>query len=171
MSVSELLAQVVPAKEWPLPADLAVVVLHTFVTVGALLVPLVSGTPLRSVVGLSFVVFTPGYTVVSVLFPERYRSTEPAGGTSTTEAGGVLLARFRGSAGIGPVEQGRQRGDVADRTRPRLDDDRPRAPCELPPLRRRATGRADDRKRRPVTAVMSRYRPIVTACGSERNAK
>ena len=95
----------VPAKEWPLPADLAVVVLHTFVTAGALLVPLVSGTPLRSVVGLSFVVFTPGYTVVSVLFPERYRSTEPAGGTSTTEAGGVLLARFRGSAGIGPVER------------------------------------------------------------------
>lgn len=94
-----------PAKEWLLPADLAAVVLHTLATVGALFVPVVSETPLRSIVGLSFVVFAPGYAVVSVLFPERYRSTEPAGDTSTAETGGVLLARFRGSAGIDQVER------------------------------------------------------------------
>jgi len=105
MSVSERLGQVVPAKEWPLPADLVVIVLHTLVTVGVLLVPLDNGTLLRSVLGLSFVVFAPGYAVMSVLFPERYRSTEPAGDTSTTKAGGVLLARFRGSAGIDPIER------------------------------------------------------------------
>jgi len=105
MSISELLGRVMPARGWHLPTDLTVVVLHTLVTVGALQGPLVSETPLRSVIGLSFVLFTPGYAVVSVLFPEKYRSSELAGGTATRDADGVLLARFRGSAGIDPVER------------------------------------------------------------------
>ena len=105
MAVRELLGRVVSTKRWPLPADLTVIVFYTLVTVSVLLVPPVSETPLRSVIGLSFVAFAPGYAVVSVLFPETYRSTNPSRGPPESEADGVLLARFRGSAGIDPVER------------------------------------------------------------------
>jgi uncharacterized membrane protein len=53
-----------------LPADLAGAVALVFLTVLAVLLPVVSETPLRVVFGLPFVLFVPGYAFIAALFPE-----------------------------------------------------------------------------------------------------
>jgi uncharacterized membrane protein len=60
-----------PAPVRRLPADLAAVAAFVLATVGAVLLPVVSETPLRIVLGLPFVLFVPGYALVAALFPER----------------------------------------------------------------------------------------------------
>jgi len=60
-----------PAPVRRLPADLAAVAAFVLATVGAVLLPVVSETPLRVVLGLPFVLFVPGYALVAALFPER----------------------------------------------------------------------------------------------------
>jgi len=59
-----------------LPADLAGAVVLVFLTVLAILLPVVSETPLRVVLGLSFVLFVPGYAFIAALFPEAGPSVE-----------------------------------------------------------------------------------------------
>ncbi|WP_372910282.1 DUF1616 domain-containing protein [Salinigranum sp.] len=51
------------------PTDLGAVGLFTLVVLGSILLPVVRDTPLRSVVVWPFVLFVPGYVVVSALFP------------------------------------------------------------------------------------------------------
>lgn len=52
------------------PADLAVVVCFTGLTLLSVFVPVLNETPLRVVFGLIFVLFLPGYAFVAALFPE-----------------------------------------------------------------------------------------------------
>ena len=61
-----------------LPADLAGVIGVVILTNLAALLPVVSDTPIRIVVGLVFVLFIPGYAFIAALFPE-------AGGGPTAE--------------------------------------------------------------------------------------
>ena len=57
-----------------LPADLAAAVALVVLTVLAVLLPVVSETPLRVVLGLPFVLFVPGYAFIAALFPEAGES-------------------------------------------------------------------------------------------------
>lgn len=57
-----------------LPADLAAVVVLTFVTLTTVFVPVINETPLRVVFGLGFVLFLPGYAFIAALFPEAGES-------------------------------------------------------------------------------------------------
>ena len=59
-----------------LPADLAVIVGLIICTNIAVFLPLIRETPLRVVLGLPFVLFVPGYTLVAALFPEDGDSTD-----------------------------------------------------------------------------------------------
>ncbi|WP_142858446.1 DUF1616 domain-containing protein [Salinigranum halophilum] len=52
-----------------LSADLTVVFVLTVLAVGAVFTPVVRDTPVRIIVGLPFLLFVPGYAVVSALFP------------------------------------------------------------------------------------------------------
>lgn len=58
------------AAVWPLPADLAATAALVVLTDLAALLPVVSETPLRIGLGLPFLLFLPGYALVSALFPE-----------------------------------------------------------------------------------------------------
>lgn len=58
------------------PPDLAFIVIITVLTVFVAIAPFLSETPLRIVLAVVFVVFAPGYALVSLLFPEKYRDTE-----------------------------------------------------------------------------------------------
>jgi uncharacterized membrane protein len=60
-----------------LPADLAVMVGFTFLTLGVVLLPVVRDTPVRVVFGLPFVLFVPGYVLVAALYP----AADPGSGT------------------------------------------------------------------------------------------
>lgn len=53
------------------PIDLGLTSLFTFVVLGSIVLPVVSDTPLRSIVVWPFVLFIPGYVVVSALFPAK----------------------------------------------------------------------------------------------------
>lgn len=66
-----------PAQDPPLllralalPADLAAALLFVVLTDLAIFLPVISETPLRVVLGLSFVLFIPGYAFIAALFPE-----------------------------------------------------------------------------------------------------
>jgi len=66
----------VPRPLRRLPPDLAATGVLTLFTVVVAVTPVVDRTPLRVVVGLPFVLFSPGYALVAALFPERARSTD-----------------------------------------------------------------------------------------------
>lgn len=53
-----------------LPFDLVAVCLVVFLTVAVVLVPVVRETPIRIIVGIPFLLFSPGYALVAALFPE-----------------------------------------------------------------------------------------------------
>lgn len=57
-----------------LPLDLAAVVVMTALVGVTVFTPVIQATPIRVPVGIIFVLFVPGYALVSALFPERYRS-------------------------------------------------------------------------------------------------
>lgn len=61
-----------------LPSDLAAIVVWTVLTAGSTLLPIISDTPLRIILGLPFVLFVPGYAFICALFPEA--------GTQTTNS-------------------------------------------------------------------------------------
>lgn len=73
------------------PVDLLAVGFVVVATVTVVTVPVLAQTPLRILFGLPFVLFVPGYAIVSALFPE-------AGGT---DAGGGLSGLERLSLSIG----------------------------------------------------------------------
>jgi uncharacterized membrane protein len=81
------------------PADLAVVVGLTLLTIGAVFLPVVRETPLRVVVGLPFVLFVPGYALVAALFPERGPASDDTAADST-ESGITGLERVALSFGV-----------------------------------------------------------------------
>lgn len=60
-----------PRQIRQLPADLAIIAALAVLTGIAALAPVVKETPLRIVLGLSFVLFLPGYAFVAALFPEK----------------------------------------------------------------------------------------------------
>ncbi|ELZ31349.1 hypothetical protein C474_08607 [Halogeometricum pallidum JCM 14848] len=57
-----------------LPADLVAILTLTLLTIVAVSLPILRETPLRVVVGLPFLLFVPGYAIISALFPERART-------------------------------------------------------------------------------------------------
>jgi uncharacterized membrane protein len=59
-----------PRRVRMLPADLAAVVVLVVLTNLAVLLPVISETPLRIVFGLPFLLFVPGYAFIAALFPE-----------------------------------------------------------------------------------------------------
>ncbi|RJS97631.1 DUF1616 domain-containing protein [Halococcus sp. IIIV-5B] len=67
----------VPRPLRRLPVDLVVVALLVVLTAVSALVPPISGTPIRIVLGLPFVLFLPGYAFVAALFPEAGRTADP----------------------------------------------------------------------------------------------
>jgi uncharacterized membrane protein len=87
------------AAEWSLGsiADLLAVAVLTVAVGVFVLVPPLSGTPVRPVVSLAFVLFAPGYTYLGVLFPKRDVSRSTSNDTSVAErpGGGLgLLERL-----------------------------------------------------------------------------
>lgn len=70
MAVDRSWTLLIPRQLRDLPADLAAIIGVVVVTNLATLLPIVSETPLRIVVGLVFVLFVPGYAFVAALFPE-----------------------------------------------------------------------------------------------------
>jgi uncharacterized membrane protein len=83
-----------------LPADLAAVVVLVVLTVLAALVPVVSETPLRVLLGLPFVLFAPGYVVVAALFP---RAGAPPGGSE--DSANAKASDTGDGAGIDSIER------------------------------------------------------------------
>jgi len=87
-------------------ADLVLVAILTLVTAVFVFVPVLNTTPLRPVLSLAFVLFAPGYTVVSALFPgwETRRAgssvLNPWGASEETERGVTLIERLVFSFGI-----------------------------------------------------------------------
>ncbi|MDS0295324.1 DUF1616 domain-containing protein [Halogeometricum luteum] len=57
-----------------LPADLVAILTLTLLTLIAVSLPVLRETPLRVVVGLPFLLFVPGYAIISALFPERAKT-------------------------------------------------------------------------------------------------
>lgn len=51
--------------------DLLIVLTITFLTIISIYVPSISKTPLNSILGLLFVLFIPGYTLIAALFPKK----------------------------------------------------------------------------------------------------
>lgn len=86
-----------------LPADLAAVVALVVLTVLAVLLPVVSETPLRVVLGLPFVLFVPGYAFIAALFPE-------AGASPTADGSAGEEAPDTGSAGDEAPDAGDRSG-------------------------------------------------------------
>ena len=72
----------VPRHLRSVPADLAGAVAMTVAVAVAVLAPVIRETPLRVPLGLGFVLFVPGYVVVSALFPRRGPSATEAGETT-----------------------------------------------------------------------------------------
>lgn len=62
-------------KTLRLPGDLAFTVTYTAIVNAVVFLPLLRTSPLRTVLGFSFVVTVPGYAVVSALFPAADRGT------------------------------------------------------------------------------------------------
>jgi uncharacterized membrane protein len=60
------------------PADLVATAGFTFLTLCAVFLPVVRETPLRTMFGVLFVLFVPGYALVAALFPAA-RTTQAAG--------------------------------------------------------------------------------------------
>lgn len=71
-----------PAGVRAIPVDLALVGVVTALTALSVALPVVRDTPLRAVLAVPFILFCPGYAVVSALYPDRFRD---AGSTQTTE--------------------------------------------------------------------------------------
>lgn len=69
------------------PADIVGVVAWTALTVVAVFAPVLSGTPLRVVLGLPFVLFIPGYALISALFPEA--GEPPTEDDAESDRGGI----------------------------------------------------------------------------------
>lgn len=89
MALRESLATYIPAKVRTLHADLVAVAVCSLFTVVIVFAPVVSQTPLRFVVGVPFVLFLPGYALVSALFPADTDSEQPTTETDTTLPGRV----------------------------------------------------------------------------------
>lgn len=81
------------------PADVACVAAAIPMTAAVVFFPLVSETPLRAIVGVPFVLFVPGYAMLSVVFPRAYRSAAD----SPDEDGGPSNRRV--SRGLRPIER------------------------------------------------------------------
>jgi len=60
-----------PGRDRNVPVDLAAVFVLTILTSVSVLVPAFRDTPLRTFLGFPFLLFLPGYALVSVLFPKR----------------------------------------------------------------------------------------------------
>ena len=74
-----------------LPADLAAVVVLVVLTVLAVFLPVVNETPIRTVVGLPFVLFVPGYAFVAALFPDDGESPTERDETGLSDTSGIDL--------------------------------------------------------------------------------
>lgn len=59
-----------------LPSDLAAILGVTLLTLGVVFLPVFRDTPVRLIVGVPFVLFVPGYVLVSVLYPGHVDSDE-----------------------------------------------------------------------------------------------
>ncbi len=70
---------VVPESIRAVPADLALIIGVTLLTVLVTTFPVIRETPLRVVFGLPFVLFLPGYAFVAALFPKAGESPRPDG--------------------------------------------------------------------------------------------
>ena len=86
MAADRTLWYMLPRPVRRFPADLVAVVALTVATIGAVLVPVVSETPLRIVLGLPFALFLPGYAFIAALFPEAGDPPD----TSEDDADGML---------------------------------------------------------------------------------
>mgnify|MGYP000265359332 CR=1 FL=1 len=72
-----------------LPADLAAVVGVVVLTNLAVLLPVVSDTPVRVIAGLVFALFIPGYAFIAALFPEDGSGPTDDEVVTNPEAGGI----------------------------------------------------------------------------------
>lgn len=87
-----------------LPADLALLLAVSLGTASSVFLPVVRDTPLRIGFGLVFLLFAPGYAIVSALFPEGRSSKRASDGIKTKDlpSGGSIggLERLVLSVGL-----------------------------------------------------------------------
>jgi len=95
-------AGIVDGRSFDSLADLLAIAALTVIVGLFVFVPPLNGTPLRPVVSLAFVLFVPGYTYVSVLFPKRGTVGALSNGAFTGERQGGLgmLERLVFSFGV-----------------------------------------------------------------------
>lgn len=87
-----------PVRDFP--ADLALVITIVAASVLAVFVDGVQETPIRLVVGLPFVLFLPGYAIVSALFPEKARTPDQSLDLATHTGGTIDRIRGEGILGV-----------------------------------------------------------------------
>jgi len=92
-----------PPQLRQLHPDLVVVAILTVLTVGVVFLPFVRDTPFRFVLAIPFVLFLPGYALVSVLFPERTTLDDSDRGEA--ESDGIFLTTIYEKTGIDGVER------------------------------------------------------------------
>ncbi len=59
-------------KRSPVAMDLLIILVITFLTIASIYIPIISDTPVREILGLLFVLFIPGYVLISALFPKKH---------------------------------------------------------------------------------------------------
>lgn len=106
MVISKLLKRLLPATARRLQADLVAVAAFTLLTVVVVLLPPINETVFRFGFGVLFLLFVPGYAVISALFPEAY---VPADTTTADEreddTSGILPGRLYTGTGIDGVDR------------------------------------------------------------------
>lgn len=105
MAMRKRLNRLLPATEWQSYADLAVVTGGTLLTVIVVLFPLVNDSILRFGFGVVFLLFFPGYALISVLFPEAYVPADNTSDELEAETAGILPGRSYTGTGIDGVDR------------------------------------------------------------------
>ncbi len=103
MAGSSLFDRLRPPKPRQSHADLIAVTAVTLVAVGVVLVPPLEDTILRFGVGLLFLLFVPGYALISALFPAA--SHPVAADNSETGEPGILPGRLSTTSGIDGLDR------------------------------------------------------------------
>jgi uncharacterized membrane protein len=105
MVVSKLPKRLLPATACRLQADLVAVVALTLLTVVVVLLPPINETVFRFGFGVLFLLFVPGYALISALFPEAYVPADTTAEEIEAETTGILPGQLYSGTGIDGIDR------------------------------------------------------------------